>query len=640
MQDFVLRYKAVDADINKAIIRIGILQGRVVRLNLDVDDRLDEINYQIRNFKKIIFSKEAPYLWEPTSMQSKTLMKVMKFSVKKNKLIANYYLESNWPSHMFILFLIALMVFITIRAFRLIDSTVLKKISKQVKHIYLHQITSAIFIVIVPAQFFYSDSPMIYLEFLWLVMVLLGSYIFWGDARPQYRAIWPLILLLFGLAVLDNLLLEVSRQERWGLFVMGCAGLILSIYMIRISTVLKSEYKILIWVFFIQLAIGVIANPLGRYSLAKLMVDGSYFNLIAGICLVWWIRLVSEFLFVQTEANKSNEKLTAYINFDHLQKVIRPMLGILGLIGWFLILAKNLDVYDLVIEDISNFLSKERKVGSIDFTLGSVLIFFIIIWVASIIASIVSYMLGASQGQKIRKSRFGSIGLILRLTILALGFLVAIAAAGIPLDKVTIIIGALGVGIGFGLQNIVNNLVSGVILAFEKPISVGDQIEVGTNTGTVKEIGIRSSKMVTFDGAEIVIPNGDMLNQHLINWTLSNNNRRVEILVGVKYGSDLEKVKAILLEILNNRKEILTYPPPLVLVTGFGDSSINYRILFWTAEFNSWTLIKSEIIIAIDKEFKGNNIEIPFPQQDVFIKNLQEKNEDTKEVKEMGKRDV
>lgn len=161
---------------------------------------------------------------------------------------------------------------------------------------------------------------MIYLEFLWLVMVLLGSYIFWGDARPQYRAIWPLILLLFGLAVLDNLLLEVSRQERWGLFVMGCAGLILSIYMIRISTVLKSEYKILIWVFFIQLAIGVIANPLGRYSLAKLMVDGSYFNLIAGICLVWWIRLVSEFLFVQTEANKSNEKLTAYINFDHLQR--------------------------------------------------------------------------------------------------------------------------------------------------------------------------------------------------------------------------------------------------------------------------------------------------------------------------------
>lgn len=625
MQDFVLRYKTVDADINKAIIRIGILQGRVVRLNMDVVDQLDEINYQIRNFKKIIFSKEAPYLWEPTSMQSKTLIKVMGFSIEKNKLIADYYLESNLSSHFFILLLIILMIFITIRAFKQIEPTVLTKISRQVRHVYRHQVASAIFIIIVPAQFFYSDSPLIYLESLWLLMVLIGSFIFWEDAQPRFKAIWPAILILFLLAVLDNLLLEVSRQERWGLFVTGCAGLALSIYMLRIGDKLKTEYKALIWVFFIQLLIGVIANPLGRYSLAKLMVDGSFFNLVAGICIVWWIRLISEFLFVQTEANKTNEKITAYINFDHLQKVIRPMLGVLGLIGWLLVFAKNLDVYDLVIEDITHFLSKERKIGTIDFTLGSVLIFFVIIWIASIISSIVSYMLGASQGQKIRKSRFGSIGLILRLTILALGFLVAIAAAGIPLDKVTIIIGALGVGIGFGLQNIVNNLVSGVILAFEKPISIGDQIEVGPNTGTVKEIGIRSSKMVTFDGAEIVIPNGDMLNQHLINWTLSNNNRRVEILVGVKYGSDLEEVKEILSDILKDRKEILAYPSPLVLVTNFGDSSINFRILFWTSDFGSWTLLKSEVIIAIDKAFKEHNIEIPFPQQDVYIKNLPEK---------------
>ena len=129
--------------------------------------------------------------------------------------------------------------------------------------------------------------------------------------------------------------------------------------------------------------------------------------------------------------------------------------------------------------------------------------------------------------------------------MITVGFFLAVSASKFPLDKITIIISAFGIGIGFGLQNIVNNLVSGLILAFEKPIQIGDIIEVDTRSGTIKEIGIRSSKLATSDGAEVIIPNGDLISHHVINWTLSNTNRRVELIVGVAYGSDIEKVKAL-----------------------------------------------------------------------------------------------
>ena len=185
---------------------------------------------------------------------------------------------------------------------------------------------------------------------------------------------------------------------------------------------------------------------------------------------------------------------------------------------------------------------------------------------------------------------------MIRLGILSAGILIAFAASGIPIDKLTIIIGALGVGIGFGLQNIVNNLVSGVILAFERPVQIGDAIEVGNRYGVIKEIGIRSSKIVTVEGSEVIVPNGDMLSQHIVNWTLSSHYRRVELIVGVAYQTDLRKAESILQQIINKEKGIQQSPAPAVLAHQFGDSSIDFRLLFW-CDIDAWVAVKSEVLI-------------------------------------------
>ena len=181
--------------------------------------------------------------------------------------------------------------------------------------------------------------------------------------------------------------------------------------------------------------------------------------------------------------------------------------------------------------------------------------------------------------------------------------------------------GALGLGIGFGLQTVISNFISGLILIFERPILPGDTVEVNNLLGTVNRIGIRSSNIRTFDGAEVVVPNNNLIANELINWTLSDNIKRVEIIVGTTYGSDPNEILKILFNVASQNEDALKTPLPLALFSEFGDSSLNFRLLFWVP-YELGLQAKSDVSIAIYNRFKELGIEIPFPQQDVYIKDL------------------
>ncbi|MGY0037558.1 mechanosensitive ion channel family protein [Pedobacter sp. NJ-S-72] len=152
---------------------------------------------------------------------------------------------------------------------------------------------------------------------------------------------------------------------------------------------------------------------------------------------------------------------------------------------------------------------------------------------------------------KDEKQGIGSWLLLIRITILGIGLFLALAAAGIPMDRIAIVLGALGVGIGFGLQSLVNNLVSGLIIAFEKPVNVGDIVEVDGQSGVMKSIGFRSSVIANWDGADVVMPNGDLLGSHLVNWSVGGGKRRTYIIIGIAYDADLRKAKELVSELLN-----------------------------------------------------------------------------------------
>ena len=226
------------------------------------------------------------------------------------------------------------------------------------------------------------------------------------------------------------------------------------------------------------------------------------------------------------------------------------------------------------------------------------------------------------KGVKLKKGLPYTIALMVKYTLVTIGIFIAVSAAGIPTNSFTVILGAFGVGIGFGLQNIFNNLVSGLILLFERPIQIGDTIEVGTLMGNVRSIGIRSSNVRTFDGAEIIVPNGNLISNEVINWTLSDDRRRIELIVGVSYDSDPHKAKEVLLNVIKNHEDIITDPEPKVFFNNLGDSSLDFRMLFWIKEFDQWIRIKSEIIFQVFDDLKSAGIEIPFPQRDLHVRSI------------------
>lgn len=214
-----------------------------------------------------------------------------------------------------------------------------------------------------------------------------------------------------------------------------------------------------------------------------------------------------------------------------------------------------------------------------------------------------------------------SIGTIVRYTILVLGFTIIIDSAGIDLSSLTVLAGALGVGLGFGLQNIANNFISGLIILFERPIKVGDRIEVGDINGDVVNISARATTVITNDNISIIVPNSEFISSQVINW--SHNDRRVRFRfpVGVSYREDPQKVKDLLMEVMSEHPGILKNPPPDVWFTDFGDSSLNFEMMVWTSMYvQRPQAMKSQLYYSVFKKFGEHDVEIPFPQRDLHIR--------------------
>jgi len=198
--------------------------------------------------------------------------------------------------------------------------------------------------------------------------------------------------------------------------------------------------------------------------------------------------------------------------------------------------------------------------------------------------------------------------------------LAAISTAGIDLSSLAIVAGALSVGIGFGLQNIVNNFVSGLILLVERPIKVGDWVVIGANEGFVKRISVRATEITTWQRSSVIIPNSEILSNSLINWTHKDNLGRVELRVGVAYGSDIQKVHDILMECAAENEKVSDWPKPSVLFKGFGDSSLDFELRVYLANILDFITVQNGVLFAIDRRFREEGVVIPFPQRDVHIR--------------------
>src|SRR5262249_13377868 len=260
--------------------------------------------------------------------------------------------------------------------------------------------------------------------------------------------------------------------------------------------------------------------------------------------------------------------------------------------------------------------------GTVSVSLGHGVGFFLTLWLAGQLSRLLRFFLDEDVLPHVSLPRGvpAAISTGVHYTILAGGFLIAIGAAGIDLSKFSLIAGALGVGIGFGLQNVVNNFVSGLILLFERPVQTGDQIDIGSISGEVKRIGSSSSPVRTGDGADVIVPNATLISERLVNWTFSDRTRRFDLEVVVGLGADANKVIAILLETARSRSEVLSLPEPIALFNRFADTGgLVFTLQIW-CRVEIGGRVRSELGVAVLDALRGAGIEIPIPQRDLRLR--------------------
>jgi len=263
------------------------------------------------------------------------------------------------------------------------------------------------------------------------------------------------------------------------------------------------------------------------------------------------------------------------------------------------------------------------SLGKSDITLLTIVYVSVAIFLLFFLSSRFSKLLSRSILVKYTSSpaTVHSVSTIIRYVILIIGLIVIVQTAGIDLSTLSILAGALGVGIGFGLQNITNNFISGLIILFEQPIKVGDRIEVGEIKGDVIKVSARATTVVTNDNISVIVPNSEFISSTVINWSHNDRNVSFRFKVGVSYKEDPRIVKKILMEVAEENSGVLKKPPTQVLFDEFGDSSLNFHLRVWTTEYiNRPNILKSQLYFAMFKKFKEAGIEIPFPQRDLNLK--------------------
>lgn len=264
--------------------------------------------------------------------------------------------------------------------------------------------------------------------------------------------------------------------------------------------------------------------------------------------------------------------------------------------------------------------------GSVSISLGDVLAFGLTVWGAFLFSRFLRFVLEEDVYPRVRLARGVpyAASTLIHYAVLLMGFLLAIAATGIDLDRFALLAGAFGVGIGFGLQNVVNNFVSGLILLWERPVQVGDMVEAGDAFGEMKRIGIRSSTVRTLNGAELIVPNAELISQRVTNWTLSDRQRRIDLPVGVAYGTDRRQVMALLKAVAEANGDVLENPPPVPVFLGFGDSSLDFELRVWTTAGpqGEFARVRSNVALEVGEALDAAGIEIPFPQRDVHIRSV------------------
>jgi small-conductance mechanosensitive channel len=378
--------------------------------------------------------------------------------------------------------------------------------------------------------------------------------------------------------------------------------------------------------------LGVIIAEVGGYSVLAAYLLKSSLTTTFAVLAAWMLMLMARSTLewiIQSPPLRKIPYLQSKANVIVSRSALLTNVLIASLFATFILVIWR--VYDRPAEAIQGVFGFGFMVGSRKVTLGLILTAaaflygsFLISWAVQILL-----MKGVFTRREMQVGVRISIARLIHYGFVFVGFLLALVALGVHLRDVTIIAGALGVGIGFGLQGIVNNFVSGLILLFERPVKVGDYIQLGEQWAEIKRIGLRATVVETLDRSEIVVPNSELVSNQVTNWTLSSRIARLVIPVGVEYGSDVPLVMETLKEAAMASSKVMRMPEPQVLFLSFGESSLDFELRVWVSNLDDRFTVKSQLHQDIDQRFRQAGIVIAFPQVDLHVRSVEESPDST-----------
>ncbi|WP_228012142.1 mechanosensitive ion channel family protein [Flavobacterium hungaricum] len=599
--DLKKRYIATDSLMTKNQSVLNNKKRLTVQRKISVSNALVTVEGKLEKSGISIFNKEYPSLWQTSdSAVKKKIAHNIKAKIIIEENVAAYYLGYKAGGLITLCFFMGILFWYISRNIKYLKENGHSKNLSQFNFKYLNRgvlipiVVIALNIAVVTNLY----APALFLELLQLALLGALTVLFKNQWSGVAMRNWLMLLALFFALCFLDLFITIGLLQRCAFIAINVLGIRYGL--VQIKTLEEQLYikRFFKWasILFIGLnGLSILYNLFGRVSLSNMLSLTAFISLTQIVALSVLLKIFLEIILLQIYTTRVKRGIEKMFDYESLSDTLKKPFIIVISYMWLIVIASNLNIWESLRAAIQKLLSHPNTIGSITFTLGNIVLFFIIIWMAHLLQNYVAYFFGEiddENEENINKRQHSKL-LITRLVVLIAGYLLAVAASGMPLDKLSILLGALGVGVGLGLQNVVNNFVSGIILIFDKPIQIGDVVEISSESGRVKSMGLRTTKINAPNGAEIIIPNGNLLSQNITNWTYTDNFKLVEITFEINGETIPEEINAIVNETLLKLPLVNNSKTSQIYYSAISDGKYKLLIKFWCSIYRTEETISS-----------------------------------------------
>jgi potassium-dependent mechanosensitive channel len=356
----------------------------------------------------------------------------------------------------------------------------------------------------------------------------------------------------------------------------------------------------------------LLANVFGYVNLANLLGSGALRSAYVAAALYAALRIVEALIIISLEARPLALLRVVRLNRPTLQRRICGIAELLAFLYWLSLTSGFFGLRAPLMTGTEAVLQANLAIGALSISLGQVLVFVVAVWASFLVSRFLRFLLEGDvyHHWKLERGIPQAISTMVHYAVLLIGFFIALGALGVDLTKVTILAGAFTVGVGFGLQTVINNFVCGLILLFERPIKVGDVVQIDADIGEVRRIGIRACVIRTVDGSEVIVPNGTIISNKVTNWTFSDRFRAVEVPVNVARGVAPQRVIEVLKNVAVNHPTVAKEPAPQAFVLSFAPGAVSFQLRAWTDRYEDWVQVRSDLSVAVDEALTRENITV------------------------------